>query len=45
MWPPAVAGLPRPLAEPDLLMVITGGEIGYTREDGVHVVPISALKP
>jgi len=34
-----------PLAEPDLLMVITGGEIGYTREDGVHVVPISSLKP
>ncbi len=34
-----------PLAEPDLLMVITGGEFGYTRDDGVHVVPISALKP
>lgn len=34
-----------PLAEPDLLMVITGGEFGYTRDDGVHVVPVSALKP
>ena len=34
-----------PLAEPDLLMVVTGGAFGYTREDGVHVVPISALKP
>ena len=34
-----------PLAEPDLLLVVTGGELGYTREDGVHVVPISALKP
>lgn len=34
-----------PLEEPDLLMVITGGEFGYTRDDGVHVVPISALKP
>ena len=34
-----------PLAEPDLLMVITGGTLGYTREDGVHVVPVSALKP
>ena len=34
-----------PLAEPDLLMVITGGAMGYTRNDGVHVVPISAMKP
>ncbi len=34
-----------PLAEPDLLAVITGGPVGYTRPDGVHVLPISALKP
>ena len=34
-----------PLEEPDLLMVITGGEMGYTRPDGVHVLPVSALKP
>lgn len=34
-----------PLKEPDLLMVITGGNIGYTRADGVHVIPISALMP
>lgn len=34
-----------PLRMPDLLMVITGGELGYTRPDGVHVIPISALKP
>jgi len=34
-----------PLREPDLLMVITGGERAYTSPDGVHVVPISALKP
>lgn len=34
-----------PLAEPDLLMVITGGAMGYTRNDGVHIVPISAMKP
>ncbi len=34
-----------PLAEPDVLMVVTGGRVGYTRPDGVHVVPISALKP
>ena len=30
---------------PDLLMVITGGEYAYTREDGVVVCPVSALKP
>jgi len=34
-----------PLRMPDLLMVITGGEYAYTREDGVIVCPISALKP
>ena len=34
-----------PLAEPNLLIVITGGEMGYTRPDGVHVLPVSALKP
>lgn len=34
-----------PLAEPDLLMVITGGPVAYTREDGVHIVPVSTLKP
>ena len=34
-----------PLAEPDLLMVITGGTMGYTRDDGVHIVPVSAMKP
>lgn len=34
-----------PLEEPDLLMVITGGEMGYTRPDRVHVLPVSALKP
>ncbi|MCD7738047.1 MAG: DUF4143 domain-containing protein [Lachnospiraceae bacterium] len=33
-----------PLREPDLLMVITGGEMAYTREDGVKVVPIGCLK-
>ena len=34
-----------PLEEPNLLMVITGGEMGYTRPDGVHILPVSALKP
>lgn len=32
------------LREPDLLMVITGGPIAYTRADGVHVVPLGCLK-
>lgn len=33
-----------PLREPDLLLVITGGEMAYTREDGVKIVPIGCLK-
>lgn len=33
-----------PLKEPDLLMVITGGSIAYTRKDGVKVIPIATLK-
>jgi len=33
-----------PLRKPDLLMVITGGEMAYTREDGVKVVPIGTLR-
>lgn len=33
-----------PLREPDLLLVITGGDIAYTREDGVKIVPIGALR-
>lgn len=32
------------LQEPDLLMVLTGGDIAYTREDGVKVVPIGCLR-
>lgn len=32
------------LREPDLMMVLTGGEMGYTREDGVKVVPIGCLR-
>ena len=34
-----------PLREPDLLMVITGGEYAYTRPDGVMVIPLACLKP
>lgn len=32
------------LREPDLLIVITGGEIAYTRNDGVKVVPLACLR-
>lgn len=34
----------QPLREPDLLMVITGGAMAYTRTDGVKVVPLACLK-
>ncbi len=27
------------LREPDLLIVLTGGEMAYTREDGVKIIP------
>lgn len=30
---------------PSFLMVLTGTEYGYTRHDGVHVVPIGVLAP
>lgn len=33
-----------PLREPDLLVVITGGNMAYTRPDGVKVIPIGCLK-
>lgn len=33
-----------PLREPDLLMVITGGEMAYTRPDGVKIVPVGTLR-
>ena len=33
-----------PLQEPDVLMVITGGNMAYTRKDGVKVIPIACLK-
>lgn len=32
------------LRKPDLLMVLTGGEMAYRREDGVYVVPIGCLR-
>ena len=32
------------IREPDLLIVITGGEMAYTRKDGVKIIPIGTLK-
>ena len=32
------------LREPSFLMVLTGGEIGYHRDDGVYILPIGCLK-
>ncbi len=32
------------LAEPHLLIVITGGEMAYRRPDGVYIIPIGCLK-
>ena len=29
---------------PDLLIVLTGGEMAYMREDGVKIIPIGCLK-
>lgn len=31
-------------AKPIFKMILTGGEFGYTRADGIHVVPITCLK-
>ena len=33
-----------PLREPDLLIVITGGEMAYTRPDGVKIIPIGTMR-
>jgi uncharacterized protein len=32
------------LKEPELMMIITGGEMAYTREDGIKIIPIGCLK-
>lgn len=34
-----------PIREPDLLMILTGGQMAYTRADGVKIIPLGALKP
>lgn len=33
-----------PLREPDLMIVLTGGKIAYTRPDGVKIIPLACLK-
>jgi len=33
-----------PLREPDLLIVLTGGQMAYRRDDGVYVIPLACLK-
>lgn len=33
-----------PIREPDLLIVLTGGQMAYTRSDGVRVIPLACLK-
>ena len=31
------------LQEPTFEMILTGGEMAYTRKDGIHIVPIGCL--
>lgn len=33
-----------PIREPDLLMILTGGKMAYTRPDGVKIIPLGCLK-
>jgi len=32
------------IKEPDILMIITGGEIAYRRKDGIYILPIGCLR-
>lgn len=32
------------LREPDLMLIITGGQMAYTRPDGVKIIPLACLK-
>lgn len=34
-----------PIREPDLLIILTGGQMAYTRADGVKIIPLASLKP
>ena len=33
-----------PIREPDLLLILTGGQMAYTRPDGVKIIPLGCLK-
>lgn len=33
-----------PLREPDLLIILTGGHMAYTRPDGVKIIPLATLR-
>ncbi len=33
-----------PLRDPDILIILTGGKMAYTRHDGVKVIPLGCLK-
>ena len=33
-----------PLREPDLMIVVTGGKMAYTRPDGVKIIPLACFK-
>lgn len=33
-----------PLREPDLMIILTGGSMAYTRPDGVKVIPLACMK-
>lgn len=34
-----------PIREPDLLIILTGGQMAYTRTDSVKIIPLGTLKP
>lgn len=38
------AGGQTSLREPDVLIILTGGELAYSRDDGVKVIPIGCLR-
>ena len=33
-----------PIREPDLMIVLTGGKMAYTRSDGVKIIPLACLR-
>ena len=41
---PKVKETQMPIREPDLMIVLTGGKMAYTRPDGVKIIPLGCLK-